>query len=72
MWTRTCADAAVGQVRGDRDPPALVDAHSLEAAVHPGDESAQAHLADEGLASVMAADGQGEALLFRTRSLRTD
>lgn len=58
--TRTCADAAVGQVRGDGDPPALVDTHSLEAAVHPGDESAQAHLADEGFASVMAVDrGEG-------------
>lgn len=56
--TRTCADAAVGQVRGDGDPPALVNAHSLKPAVHPGDESAQTHLADEGLAPVMAADGR--------------
>lgn len=59
--TRTCADAAVGQVRRDGDPPALVDTHALQAAIHPGDESPQAHLADEGLASVMAAVTRGQS-----------
>lgn len=54
--TRTCADAAVGQVRRDGDPTVLVDAHALQAAIHPGDEATQAHLADEGLPSVMAAE----------------
>jgi len=49
----TCSDTPVGQVRGDRDPPLFVDTHALEAAVHPRDESAQAHLADEGFAAVM-------------------
>lgn len=47
-------------MRGDGDPPALVDAHALEAAVHARDESAQADLADEGAASVVTADRQGE------------
>lgn len=41
----------------DCDPPALVDAHALQTPVHPRDESAQADLADEGFASVMAAEG---------------
>lgn len=54
--TRTCTDAAVGQVRRDGDPTALVDAHALQAAVHPSDEATKAHLADEGLSSVMAAE----------------
>lgn len=54
--TRTCADAAVGQVRRDGDPTALIDTHALQAAVHPSDESTQAHLADEGFSSVMAAE----------------
>lgn len=58
MFTRTCADTAVGQVRRDGDPTALVNAHALQAAVHPCDESTQAHLADEGLSSVMAAETQ--------------
>lgn len=43
-------------MRGDCDPPALVDTHALETPVHPCDESAQAHLADEGFATVMAAE----------------
>lgn len=57
---RTCPDTSVGQVRGDGDPSAFVDAHALKTAVHPCDESAQAHLAGEGFASVMTADGEEE------------
>lgn len=53
---RTRSDASVGQVRGDCDPPAFVDTHAPKAAVHPCDESAQAHLADERFASVMTAN----------------
>ena len=45
---------------GDGDLSALVDAHPLKAAVHPHDETAQAHLADEGFASVMTADSEEE------------
>lgn len=64
VLTRTCADAAVGQVRRDGDPPALIDTHALQAAIHPSDESTQAHLADEGLPSVMAADTHGQRVQF--------
>lgn len=60
LFVRTCSDASVGQVRGDCDPPAFIHTHALKTAVHPRDEPAQAHLADEGSASVMAADGSGE------------
>lgn len=45
---------------GDRDPPAFIDAHALKTAVHPCDESAQADLADEGFASVMTVESEGE------------
>lgn len=47
-------------MRGDRDPPALVDAHAPEAAVHPRDETAQADLADESFASVMTVEMKWE------------
>lgn len=47
-------------MRRDGDPPALPHTHALQAAVHPGDEAAQTHLADEGLASVMTADPEKE------------
>ena len=50
----TCPNAPIGQVGGDGDPPFLIDTHALNAAVHPSDQSAKAHLADEGLASVIA------------------
>lgn len=56
----TCPDAPIGQVRRDGDPPALPHTHALKAAVHAGDEPAQTHLADEGLASVMAVMDQPE------------
>lgn len=52
----TCPDAPVGQVWRDGDPPAFTDTHALKTSVHPGDESTQTHLADEGFASVMAAE----------------
>lgn len=55
---QTCSNAAIGQVRRDGDPPALIHTHAQETPVHPGDESAQAHLADEGFASVMAAEAR--------------
>ena len=57
----TSSYAPEGQVGGDCDLPALVDAHALKTPVHPCDESAQAHLADEGFASVMAVDGKGRS-----------
>lgn len=53
----TCSDASVGQVWRDYYPPALIDTHALKTSVHPCDESAQAHLADERLASVMTVGG---------------
>jgi len=56
-FASTGADASVGQVRRDGDLPALVDAHSQNAAIDPGDEPPEAHLAVEGLALVMAAGG---------------
>lgn len=55
-WPITCSNASICQVRRDCDPPAFIDAHAVKAAVHPSDESAQAHLADEGFASVMTGD----------------
>ena len=59
MSVCTCSNTSIGQVRRDCDPPALIDTHALKAAVHPGDESAQADLADEGFASVMTVDSRG-------------
>lgn len=34
----TCAGASISQVRRDGDPPALLDAHPLQAFIHPGDQ----------------------------------
>lgn len=60
MVSHTCADASIGQVRRDCDPPALVDAHALQTSVHPCDEFTEAHLTDEGFASVIAAQAGWE------------
>lgn len=45
---------------GDCDPPVFIDTHALQTTVHPCDEFAQPDLADEGPASVVAADSEAE------------
>lgn len=52
----------------DGDPPAFTDTHALKTTVHPGDESTQTHLADEGLASVMAVDQEKQTNKEREKS----
>lgn len=56
----TCSYASISQVWGDGDPPALIYTHALKTTVHPCDEFTQAHLADEGSASVVAVDSDAE------------
>ena len=56
----TCSNASVGEVWRDGYFSAFVDAHAQNATIHPGDQSPQSHLTDEGLSSVMAAMGTNE------------
>lgn len=56
MLLCTCSYASIGQMWRDCDPPALVDTHAQQTPVHPCDESAQADLADESFASIIAAE----------------
>lgn len=56
----TCSYASISQVWGDCDPPAFIDTHALKTTVHPCNEFTQADLADEGSASVVAADSEAE------------
>lgn len=62
MWIQTCSDASVSQMWRDDDLPALVDTHALQTPVHPCDESAQAHLTDEGFAPIIAAQTGGQLI----------
>lgn len=45
---------------GDYDPPAFIDTHALKTPVHPCDESAEADLTDEGFASLITVEREGE------------